>query len=90
MFLTISGFFIGINFVTFILFGIDKYFALNQMWRISNRTLLSAAICGGSIGAVLGQKYFKHKTKSFSGIFPILILLQIIAATSYLIYLFNM
>lgn len=88
MFLTIISLFIAINFVTFILFGLDKYFALNKMWRISNRTLLSAAICGGSIGAILGQKHFKHKTIAFQGIFPALIIVQIIAIIGYLFYQF--
>lgn len=89
MFLAIISFFIAINFVTFILFGLDKYFALNKLWRISNQTLLSAAICGGSIGAILGQKHFKHKTIAFQGIFPSLIIVQIIAIIAYIIYLFT-
>jgi uncharacterized membrane protein YsdA (DUF1294 family) len=86
MFLTIISFIIGVNFITFILFGLDKYFAVNQMWRISNRTLLSAAICGGSIGALLGQKYFRHKMKSFDGVFPALIAIHGILLLGYFIY----
>lgn len=77
---------IGINIGTFFLFGLDKYFAINQMWRISNRMLLSASICGGSIGALLGQKYFRHKTKSFDGVFPVLIAIHGILLLGYFIY----
>lgn len=76
----------GINIGTFFLFGLDKYFALNQMWRISNKMLLSASICGGSIGALFGQKYFRHKTKSFDGLFPALIAIHGILLLSYFIY----
>ncbi|WP_366881183.1 DUF1294 domain-containing protein [Sulfuricurvum sp.] len=78
---------VSINIGTFILFGLDKYFAVNKMWRISNRMLLSTSICGGSVGALLGQKYFRHKTKSFEGIFPILIFLHGLCIFGYLIYL---
>lgn len=84
-----SSFLLGINLITFIMFGLDKYFAINQMWRISERTMISAAICGGSIGAIIGQKFFRHKTKSFKGVFPILILFQIIVVMAYLIYRFD-
>jgi uncharacterized membrane protein YsdA (DUF1294 family) len=51
MFFEFSSFLLGINLITFIMFGLDKYFAVNQMWRISERTMISAAICGGSVGA---------------------------------------
>lgn len=84
--LQMSFYLIGINIGTFALFGLDKYFAVNKMWRISEGTLVSAAIFGGSLGALVGQKYFRHKTKSFKGIFSVLIIIQIIGTTLYLVY----
>lgn len=84
--LQIIVYLIIINVGTFFLFGLDKYFAVNKMWRISNRMLLSASICGGSIGALLAQKYFRHKTKSFEGAFKVIILLQVICIFGYFIY----
>ena len=51
-----------LNIVSFALYGVDKYKAKNNRWRISEKTLLlwSAA---APFGAVLGTKVFHHKTK---------------------------
>ena len=43
-----------INFVTFIVYGIDKVKAKQGSWRISEATLLILAVIGGSIGAHIG------------------------------------
>ncbi len=52
-----------INIITFILFGFDKYNALHQKKRVSNLSLLFFSFIGGSIGAVIAMKNFRHKTK---------------------------
>ena len=52
-----------INVIAFILFGVDKWKAKHGSWRITEATLLDAAILGGSIGAYLGMKVFHHKTQ---------------------------
>ena len=52
-----------INVIAFVLFGIDKWKAKHGSWRITEATLLDAAILGGSIGAYLGMKVFHHKTQ---------------------------
>ena len=36
-----------INIITFGLYGLDKYRAMNNMWRIPEKTLLGAAAIGG-------------------------------------------
>ena len=41
----------AINIVSFFLYGIDKYKAKKNKWRISEATLLMMAVIGGSIGA---------------------------------------
>ena len=46
---------LGINLVTFLLYGIDKWKAKNGQWRISEANLLWLAVIGGSIGALLGM-----------------------------------
>jgi uncharacterized membrane protein YsdA (DUF1294 family) len=51
------------NVMAFALFGIDKRLAVAGAWRISESTLLLFALAGGSIGAVAGQRYFRHKTR---------------------------
>lgn len=54
---------IGVNVLTFFVFGIDKWKAKRSKWRISEMSLLGLAILGGSVGAVLGMKVWHHKTK---------------------------
>ncbi len=52
-----------INLVAFAIFGIDKKRAKKGQWRIPEKTLFLSAILGGSIGAILGMYFFRHKTK---------------------------
>lgn len=72
---------LAINFITFIVYGIDKYKAKKAKWRIPEATLLLMAAIGGSIGAWLGMKVWHHKTlhKKFKYGIPAILLLQIIA-----------
>ena len=70
---------LGINAVTFIVYGIDKYKAKKAKWRISEATLLLLAVLGGSIGAWMGMKVWHHKTmhKKFKYGIPAILLIQI-------------
>ncbi len=52
-----------INVITFAVYGLDKYKAGKQKWRISERTLLLLAFLGGSIGALLGMLIWHHKIR---------------------------
>ena len=45
---------LGINAVTFIVYGIDKYKAKKAKWRIPETTFFLLAVVGGSIGAWMG------------------------------------
>ena len=74
---------LGINAVTFIVYGIDKYKAKKAKWRISEATLLLLAILGGSIGAWMGMKVWHHKTmhKKFKYGIPAILLIQIALMT---------
>lgn len=73
---------VAINLFTFILFGIDKLKAKRGKWRIEEKTLLIAALAGGSIGALLGMKIFHHKTqhKKFKYFVPFILILHLIIA----------
>lgn len=51
-----------VNVITFFTYGIDKWKAKHGKWRISELTLLTLAIFGGSIGALAGIKVWHHKT----------------------------
>lgn len=74
---------LGINAVTFIVYGIDKYKAKKTKWRIPEATLLLLAVLGGSIGAWMGMKVWHHKTmhKKFKYGIPAILLIQIALMT---------
>lgn len=54
---------LAINLFTFFYFGLDKLYARARAWRVREATLLILALLGGSPGAILGIKLFRHKTK---------------------------
>ncbi len=57
---------VAINIFCFVLYGLDKYFAVVQQWRVRERTLLLIALCGGTIGAWCGVVVFRHKKSKAS------------------------
>ena len=71
---------IAVNTLTFVVYGIDKWKAKQGSWRISEATLLTLAVIGGSIGALLGMKIWNHKTmhKKFKYGLPLILLAQIV------------
>ena len=68
-----------LNVITFLVYGIDKWKAKKEKWRIPESTLLLLAVVGGSIGALLGMKVWHHKTmhKKFKYGIPLILVLQI-------------
>ena len=71
-----------INAAAFFLMLVDKQKARKKKWRIPERTLMGAAVLGGSIGALLGMYTFRHKTKHpkfYIGI-PVILTCQLILA----------
>ena len=76
---------LAINVATFLVYGIDKLKAKRAKWRIPEATLLLLAAVGGSIGAWLGMKVWRHKTlhMKFRYGVPLILLLQI-ALIAYL------
>ncbi len=54
-----------INVVTFVLYGIDKWKAIHNKWRIREATLLVTAGAGGSLGAFIAMRMFRHKTRKW-------------------------
>lgn len=53
--------YLAANIASFAAFGIDKRRAVNNRWRISEKTLLLLGLFGG-IGQLAGMKVFHHKT----------------------------
>lgn len=70
--------FIFFNLITFMIFGYDKFLSKTNRRRISEKTLISMALLGGSVGAVFGQKLFRHKTKKFKNLFWTILIVQFI------------
>ena len=52
--------------VTFVAYGWDKRQAKLDGFRVPEKTLHVLALCCGWIGALIGQKYFRHKTIKLS------------------------
>ncbi|MGM0752421.1 MAG: DUF1294 domain-containing protein [Bacillota bacterium] len=69
---------IVINIIGFIIMGRDKRKAQRNEYRIKESTLWQVAILGGSIGAYMGMKVYRHKTKHkvFAFGFPFLVMLH--------------
>lgn len=81
------GFLLGINALTFLLYGLDKWKAKHHKWRIPEKTLLGIALLGGSLGALCGMRVFHHKTKHWQ--FRILIPVFIVLHSILLFYLLH-
>jgi uncharacterized membrane protein YsdA (DUF1294 family) len=71
-----------INAASYVLYGMDKFKARKDKWRISEQSLLIASLFG-PIGALLGMQHFRHKTQkpvfkslvpAFAGIHLLLVL----------------
>jgi uncharacterized membrane protein YsdA (DUF1294 family) len=77
----LGGWHLGfITLVTFAAYGWDKRQAKWGGWRVPERTLHALAFIGGSLGAWLGSKIFRHKTikGSFKQMFIGVVILQAI------------
>lgn len=57
------GYFVIVNIISFIVFGIDKYKAKREEWRIQEKVLILLAGIGGCIGSILGMTVFRHKIR---------------------------
>lgn len=69
-----------INGVAFLLYGLDKWLAIEHKSRIRIVTLLLVALLGGSIGALIAMYVFRHKTRKiyFTIGVPLILIMQII------------
>ena len=69
------------NLAAFILMGVDKSRARRHRWRIPERTLFLSAALGGSVGAIAGMWFFRHKTRHWYFVvgMPAILALQIAA-----------
>lgn len=81
-------YFIAINIITFIAFGVDKQKAIEQKSRIRIITLLGLSFIGGAIGGWIAMYTFRHKTKKdyFAVGLPLIVLMHIVV----ILYLMNL
>jgi uncharacterized membrane protein YsdA (DUF1294 family) len=68
------------NALGFVLMRSDKEKAIRNKWRIPEKTLLTVAALGGSIGCFCGMRIFHHKTRHplFSVGLPAMMAVQIV------------
>ncbi|RXJ56217.1 DUF1294 domain-containing protein [Candidatus Marinarcus aquaticus] len=54
---------IALNLLSFIVYGCDKYLAIHDKRRISEKNLHTLSIVGGFVGSTLAMMLFRHKIK---------------------------
>lgn len=80
---------LGINLLTFIVYGVDKIKAKNKSYRIQEITLILLSLIGGGVGALMAMVVFKHKLSKklfYIGI-PMIIILNKIFQLALLNYI---
>ena len=73
------------NVAAFCLMGVDKWKAKHGRWRLPEKVLFLSALAGGSVGALLGMGFFRHKTRhwTFRLGMPAILILQVAALTTW-------
>ncbi|MDR4038559.1 MAG: DUF1294 domain-containing protein [Evtepia sp.] len=76
---------LGWNVAAFCLMGVDKWKAKHGRWRLPEKVLFLSALAGGSVGALLGMGFFRHKTRhwTFRLGMPAILILQVAALTTW-------
>lgn len=78
---------IGINLITLLFYGFDKYQAIKQKSRIRITFLILLVVIGGGMGAMIGIYGFHHKTnkKYFTSGVPLIMFTELLFITYYLL-----
>ncbi|NCB41993.1 MAG: DUF1294 domain-containing protein [Clostridia bacterium] len=83
----ILGYLVSLNLFTLFISWTDKRASIKKKQRVSESTLLTLSLLGGSLGMLLSMKLFRHKTrkpKFYIGA-PVILVLQL-AGALYLFY----
>lgn len=69
-----------INVVTAFVYFLDKHNAQKKLYRVSEKALITLALVGGSLGALLAMYIFRHKTKHlfFTLSVPLILFLHVV------------
>lgn len=78
---------ISINAISFMLYGIDKFKAKFNFFRIKEKTLVFISISGGCYGGILAMLMFRHKVRKLK--FIIVNALMIVVWSYLLVYLIS-
>lgn len=83
----IAPFYLIVSIFTFLAYGLDKSAARKGSWRTKESTLQLMALIGGWPGALLAQRWLRHKSQKMS--FRITLWLMIAMNTSGLLWLLS-
>ncbi|WON78170.1 DUF1294 domain-containing protein [Serratia sp. UGAL515B_01] len=82
--------FLSVNLLTFLIYGVDKLAACKGWLRVPEITLLLFGVLGGWMGGVLAQQLFRHKTQkqpfATQFIFSVVLNMLAILAAGYWFY----
>lgn len=83
----LAAFYLVISLITFIVYAIDKPASKKSTQRTPEKTLHLLALVGGWPGAMLAQKFLRHKTQkqSFRAVFWVTVVLNVAAFMSYVV-----
>lgn len=73
------AYFVLVNLIALILYGVDKVKAVRGSFRIPEKVLLEVMVAGGVFGAILGMFLFRHKIRK-----PRFIIVAVISSILYL------
>lgn len=62
----VLGFYLSASIMAFVAYALDKSAALNNQWRTPEGTLHLLGLIGGWPGALLAQRFLRHKSKKRS------------------------
>ncbi len=85
-------YFFIINLFAIFLMKYDKVKAINNQYRVSEKTLFLIALILGGIGIYIGMYLFRHKTKhvKFTVGIPLIIILNILTIYYLILHVFIM
>ena len=84
---SVAGLYFILSIITLIIYGLDKWLALKDKRRISEKKLHVLALVGGWPGATIGQQAFRHKIskQSFRRLYYLTIAINLAVISTFLI-----
>lgn len=85
----VLGVYLLTSILSFVVYAVDKRAATSGGWRISESSLLALGLIGGWPGAIIGQQWYRHKTRKrgFRSAFWGTVLLNVLAFVTFSIVL---